>query len=335
MTRAYSSDLRERVIGAVAGGLSARSVSKIFAVSASSAIKWVRQWRFDGRTAPSPVRGHRRAVLEPHAAWLLDLIGVQSDITLEEVRALLRERGIVVSVATVWSFYDRHGISFKKSVYATEQDRPDVAMARSVWKARQGLAASRVFIDPADVAATGALLRRDRGLGLMLAPALSYALQDLWVRGQNGRAQFWLAVVHFAGDSASDPIARSVAARSACELPGAPDDMQGFVALFSGPPARQALAFRAFSHVVGALTVRLEDGHPRCLQPLSLRRNRQGRRRSRRGATAGRGRDGFPLRTSHASSGQRKIRGSEPCEVHPDGHRRPLPRDFADPQELR
>ena len=37
MTRAYSSDLRERVIGAVAGGLSARSVSKIFAVSTSSA----------------------------------------------------------------------------------------------------------------------------------------------------------------------------------------------------------------------------------------------------------------------------------------------------------
>jgi transposase len=64
--------------------------------------------------APSPVRGHRRAVLEPHAAWLLDLIGVQSDITLEEVRALLRERGIVVNITTVWSFYDRHGISFKK-----------------------------------------------------------------------------------------------------------------------------------------------------------------------------------------------------------------------------
>jgi transposase len=65
MTRAYSSDLRERVIGAVAGGLSARSVAKVFAVSASSAIKWVQQWRIDGRTAPSAVRGHRRAVLEP------------------------------------------------------------------------------------------------------------------------------------------------------------------------------------------------------------------------------------------------------------------------------
>ncbi|GEC17308.1 IS630 transposase-related protein [Nitrobacter winogradskyi] len=53
MTRAYSSDLRERVIGAVAGGLSATSVAKVFSVSASSAIKWVRQWRIDGRTAPS------------------------------------------------------------------------------------------------------------------------------------------------------------------------------------------------------------------------------------------------------------------------------------------
>jgi len=114
MTRAYSADLRERVIGSVAGGLSARSVAKVFAVSASSAIKWVQQWRIDGRTAPSAVRGHRRAVLEPHALWLLDLIGARSDITLEEIRTLLRERGISVSVTTVWSFYDRHGISFKK-----------------------------------------------------------------------------------------------------------------------------------------------------------------------------------------------------------------------------
>jgi transposase len=86
---------------------------KVFAVSASSAIKWVQQWRIDGRTAPSAVRGHCRAVLEPHALWLLDLIGARSDITLEEI--LLRERGISVSVTTVWSFYDRHGISFKKN----------------------------------------------------------------------------------------------------------------------------------------------------------------------------------------------------------------------------
>ena len=133
MTRAYSSDLRERVIGAVAGGLSATSVAKVFSVSASSAIKWVRQWRIDGRTAPSPVRGHRRAVLEPHAAWLLGLIGAQADLTLEEVRALLRARGITVSVATVWSFYDRHGISLKKAF-----TRPSKIDPTWQWHARPG-----------------------------------------------------------------------------------------------------------------------------------------------------------------------------------------------------
>lgn len=114
MTRAYSPDLRERVIGAVAGGLSARSVAKVFRVSASSAIKWVQHWRRDGRMAASPVRGHRRAVLEPHASWLLDLIAGRPDITLAETRAALAARGVAVSLTTIWSFYDRHGISFKK-----------------------------------------------------------------------------------------------------------------------------------------------------------------------------------------------------------------------------
>src|ERR1035437_6967875 len=147
MTRAYSSDLRERVIGAVAGGLSARSVSKIFAVSASSAIKWVRQWRFDGRTAPSPVRGHRRAVLEPHAAW------AARSAARARYRGERRNRVELLRST-------RHQLQ-KKSVYATEQDRPDVAMARSVWKARQGLLdpARLVFIDETGTSTNMARLR--------------------------------------------------------------------------------------------------------------------------------------------------------------------------------
>lgn len=114
MTKFYSADLRERVIKAVLGGLSARSVARVFSVSESSAIKWMQQFRRDGRMAPSAVRGHRRPVLEPHRALLLDLIQQQDDITLEEIRALLGKRGIRASVTTIWSFYDRNGISFKK-----------------------------------------------------------------------------------------------------------------------------------------------------------------------------------------------------------------------------
>lgn len=114
MTKFYSADLRERVIKAVLSGLSARSVAGVFSISESSAIKWMQHYRRDGRMAPCKVRGHRRAVLEPHSAFLLDLIRQQSDITLEEVRAVLGERGVAVSVTTIWFFYDRHGISFKK-----------------------------------------------------------------------------------------------------------------------------------------------------------------------------------------------------------------------------
>ena len=65
MAKVYSADLRERVIKAVLGGLSARSVARVFSISESSAIKWMQQFRRDGRMAPSAVRGHRRAVLEP------------------------------------------------------------------------------------------------------------------------------------------------------------------------------------------------------------------------------------------------------------------------------
>ncbi len=114
MTKFYSADLRKRVIQAVLSGLSARSVARVFSVSESSAIKWMQQFRRDGRTAPSAVRGHRRTVLEPHRGLLLELIQQQADITLEEVRAILADRGIAVSVTTIWSFYDRNGISFKK-----------------------------------------------------------------------------------------------------------------------------------------------------------------------------------------------------------------------------
>ena len=49
----------------------------------------------------------------------------------------------------VWHFLDHMGLSFKKSLRASEQDRPDVARRRRQWKARQGKisAARLVFVD--------------------------------------------------------------------------------------------------------------------------------------------------------------------------------------------
>ena len=114
MARAYSQDLRSRLIEIVESGRSARSTAKLFRVSASSAVKWVQRWRRTGSVSANPVRGHRRRVLEAHAEWLLKLVATRSDLTLKEIRANLAKRGVRVSIGTLWNFFERQNISFKK-----------------------------------------------------------------------------------------------------------------------------------------------------------------------------------------------------------------------------
>jgi transposase len=56
---------------------------------------------------------------------------------------------MAVATSSVWRFYDRHEITFKKVLHAAEQDRPDGTAAREELKAEQpALKASRLlFID--------------------------------------------------------------------------------------------------------------------------------------------------------------------------------------------
>ena len=117
MGKALSVDLRARVIGAVEDGASRRGAATRFGVSVSSAIRWVREWRETGRTAPRQQGGDRLSQrIEAHAEFLLAAIAAAPDRTLEELRALLlRERGLRVSNSTVWRFCARHGLTTKKS----------------------------------------------------------------------------------------------------------------------------------------------------------------------------------------------------------------------------
>jgi transposase len=55
------------------------------------------------------------------------------DLTLRGLAAELAERGIAVSHYAVWHFLIREGITFKKRLRASEQDRPDVARRRARW----------------------------------------------------------------------------------------------------------------------------------------------------------------------------------------------------------
>ncbi len=148
MVKAYSEDLRERVIEAVEAGASRREAAERYSVSASSAIKWMQRWCGTGSIAARP-SGGSRSPLDQHGEMLLGPIAAKSDLTLDEVRGLLADRGIRASRTAIWRFFDRHGISFKKTLHASEQDRPDVARRRVRWKTHQGKLDGRhpVFID--------------------------------------------------------------------------------------------------------------------------------------------------------------------------------------------
>ena len=116
MARVYSQDLRERLIGAVAGGQSARAAARVFQVSPSTAVKWVQHWRRTGQVPVARPRGHYRWRLDPHAEWLFALIAAEPDLTLAEIRQRLAdERGSLSSINALWRFFDRHKVVFKKN----------------------------------------------------------------------------------------------------------------------------------------------------------------------------------------------------------------------------
>jgi len=106
MPKAYSCDLRERVIAAVETGASRRAAAERLAVSMSSAIKWLQRWRDRRSAAPKP-RGRSISPLEECAAEVLALIAEQSDLTLVETVAQLRKRRIRTSRSSLWRFLDR------------------------------------------------------------------------------------------------------------------------------------------------------------------------------------------------------------------------------------
>ena len=118
MPAPYSQDLRERVIGFMALGGSARMAATRFDVSVSSASRWVRRWRAEGHAHPRAMGGDRRSRLSEHRARVLQLIAQQPDMTLQEIRsALAASCGITVGLSTVHRFLAVHKLTLKKRPY--------------------------------------------------------------------------------------------------------------------------------------------------------------------------------------------------------------------------
>ena len=116
MTRAYSEDLRLRVIGAVEAGASCRQAARRYEIGESTAIRWVARWRSTGIAAARPQGGDRRSHrIEAYAALILGAVEERADITLAElVEHVQAETGARFATGTFWRFFDRRGITVKK-----------------------------------------------------------------------------------------------------------------------------------------------------------------------------------------------------------------------------
>jgi transposase len=117
MPAPYSQDLRERVIGFMALGGSARAAAVRFDISVSSALRWAQRWRAEGHARPRAMGGDRRSRLSEHRARVLQLVAQQPDLTLQEIRSALAAWGVIVGLSTVHRFLGAQNLTLKKRAY--------------------------------------------------------------------------------------------------------------------------------------------------------------------------------------------------------------------------
>jgi transposase len=116
MGRGYSNDLRARVVAIVEDGESAREAARLLNIGASTAIRWIEPGRRPAVSRRSLASVTSARLLKKYEQWLLGLVAEEPDLTLDEIRVRLRsEKKMKVAVSSIWRFYDRHKITFKKN----------------------------------------------------------------------------------------------------------------------------------------------------------------------------------------------------------------------------
>ena len=116
MAKPLSEDLRVRIVRAVDSGMSRRAAAERFGVSASSAVRFVKEWFGSGSVAAKRQGGDQRSHrIEAHREFILNAIEEKPDLTLVEIAELLtNQQGASFAPSSVWRFLDRHAVTFKK-----------------------------------------------------------------------------------------------------------------------------------------------------------------------------------------------------------------------------
>ncbi len=114
--KAYSPDLREKVLHAVDQGKSRREIVNVFGVSLATLKRYLKQQRETGNVLPKPIPGRSCKKFAPLEAGLAAKLKAHSDATLEEHCRLWEEaHGMWVSTSTMSRAIRRVGWTRKKN----------------------------------------------------------------------------------------------------------------------------------------------------------------------------------------------------------------------------
>lgn len=114
--RAYSQDLRDRVLNALGRGERPTEVAVRFEVSRGWVHQVRRQLRVEGRRSSLRIGGHRTSLLAPVESVLRKWIADQPDLTLAEMcERLAKKHGIEIKIPALWHQLNNWGLSYKKN----------------------------------------------------------------------------------------------------------------------------------------------------------------------------------------------------------------------------
>jgi transposase len=113
--KAYSLDLRMRVVDFVEAGNSRHAAAAHFGVSVSFVVKLIAGFLSTGTYAPKPEGGWRYSKLDPHRAFLERRVAEKPDITMAELAGEFDAMGVRIDQASLSRWYQRNGYRYKKN----------------------------------------------------------------------------------------------------------------------------------------------------------------------------------------------------------------------------
>ena len=121
--KAYSLDLRERIVANVQQGHNYSETAERFGVSVPTVSRYVERFAKTASLAPGTAPGAKARITPEIWRALEERVQEMPNATLADHRAWLKEQGVVLSYSAVHQNFARRGYTFKKDNYCQRTRR--------------------------------------------------------------------------------------------------------------------------------------------------------------------------------------------------------------------